>query len=939
MSKILRVIFFFSLLLVDVYANNIPKLQTKNQGSVLYVQYFDGGKKFLMTYYTGIEVYDSQSLKQLYVIPIDGYWYDEKRVIVSEKFQQLFLFSDSLFFVYDLKTGKLIFSKKFASDFRSSSFYLSYTEDKVLLLGKRHGHFTPKTFQYESDWYRDEYDIATKRYTVSTAIIETQNRKTDHYGCQSGDSRWQGSDGRESFEIKKDGVVVNSVHFKFYDRNPLRCAFSLDNREIIVAGSQFVVYDINESRTQMPKILPSEPIQLSGISNDKMLLQGDNLYIGWDLKEGKELWRNFRDKTMCHHCSPNPDYVMLKHQDRAFILPSYAGSTGIFVGGTGGLIDLNMTTGRFKPLKVEYSGSLRLSDDDKRLAIGSGDGTVRVYDTDTFNIIASFKGGAGEGYIGGYARPLLFMSNDGKWIVQRGQADRTLINFFDVDNNRSTPIRLLEIFKDPTEYGSVRQYDNKGTLISIEYFYRGRVKTVSHNGRKVLIRGNVNNDIIYSVYDSDQQKIIYRINIGKEGDKNFFFSKDDQYLCQLMGKETVCQYSLLDGKELIPSKVITEVAQLSFKFKSLEEGEWIFLTEQGYFNASSKRALANLVIEDMESKRELNTKEIKKYFRPDIVSAILQNKPIKTLLKTKTSFRLDEKAEYKNQYIESLRQMYLRDGNVNILSALASPDKPEYLPDIMKAISETNETKAMDGLYRALGQYDKSLTRDFIFQRISQKHSAEEMRAVIWMIHMDKSWLKEIASMYKQNIPIYLDESYLVGILQPDYFSEYENVLWNVIERDGWIRNKDAFVFMMEKDSKRLKQSLKQYLNAYFQGNIDRKYSYNIDEVVSKMYEIDREWIVPLLLLETKKFDQEFNSRPYRKIKDPILIDPLLNRIDDNNTFNNELYFVLNDYKDTDVKMKLTEKLLKTNCLKFQYNWKKISVEKDLNITLPCIQN
>lgn len=797
----------------------MPQLQTKNQGSVLHVRYFDGGNKFLTAYYTGIEVYDSHSLKQLYSIPLDGWWYDQKTIEVSNRYQQLFIMTDQIFSVYSLKSGALRFRKFFDDYFHIAEMTFSPTEEKMTIKGER-----------RDGWYADTYDLKKHQYTISTDPIDTIIRSPEDYSCYSQDKQYEL---KHNYELFRDGKAINKIDFKFYDRNPLQCAFSPDNTQMIIAGSQFSVYDINKSRTRMPQILAQEPIQMIGFARDKMLLQGDNLYIGWDLKEGKELWRNISYRTMCHDCSPAPDHVLLNHQDRAFIKPSYAGGFGVFVGGTGGLLDMDMNTGLLKPLPVNYVGSLRLSDDDKRLIVGSGDGNVRIYNTNGFASIWEFKGGAGQAYVGGYERPVLLVSGDGKHIIQKGAVDgiNNPIHYYTFESNQTIAFPSANLSKNKADFSIARKHYCNGRLaltefnyhgtdlnqtlgsectVKIEYLFRGDLIGMNADGSQILLRSYRNPQEGYIVYDLVNQKNVLDKELVNEKIISSFLSKNGQYLCLLNNDGLFREISLKNGllnrsKEFKNAKSIREISNnsyligykdgkhqiidnkslksiVSFYLKSFESGEWLFLTDQGFFNASSKRVLANLVIEDMGNKRELNSNEIKKYFRPDIVNAILLNKPYQALLKTKENFLLEDKAEYKNQYMESLRQMYLKDGNIYILSTLASSDKPEYLPHIMKAISEMNETEAMDGLYRALGRYEQSLTRDFVFDRIIQT----------------------------------------------------------------------------------------------------------------------------------------------------------FNTMDDNNTFNNDIYSILQNFKSNEVKMKISEKLQKTNCLKFENDWYKRKIEKDLNITLPC---
>ena len=92
------------------------------------------------------------------------------------------------------------------------------------------------------------------------------------------------------------------------------------------------------------------------------------------------------------------------------------------------------------------------------------------------------------------------------------------------------------------------------------------------------------------------------------------------------------------------------------------------MTPYGYFNASSYNVLVNI----LKSKHEKVTidsmqKLAKKWYRPDIVEALLSDKNITALTKQNTAFTLPLKPVDDNQFKNSLKQMILKGHNISLL--------------------------------------------------------------------------------------------------------------------------------------------------------------------------------------------------------------------------------------------------------------------------------
>ena len=67
-------------------------------------------------------------------------------------------------------------------------------------------------------------------------------------------------------------------------------------------------------------------------------------------------------------------------------------------------------------------------------------------------------------------------------------------------------------------------------------------------------------------------------------------------------------------------------------FSLFENDEWLVMTPEGYFNASSSKVAVN-ILKEKHTKVTITTinQLIEKWYRPDIVEALLSDKPIEAL--------------------------------------------------------------------------------------------------------------------------------------------------------------------------------------------------------------------------------------------------------------------------------------------------------------------
>jgi WD40 repeat protein len=433
---------------------------------------------------------------------------------------------------------------------------------------------------------------------------------------------------------------------------------------------------------------------------NKVFLQGNNCYYGWDFQSGKEIWRNVGEKHFPKDASPSPALVLFNHIDKAIVLPDVASlydKKETFLNDS--FLEFNTNTGLYKQLPIEFFGTPAISNNDKYLAIVSYDGTVRIYDTDTFDLNRTFKGDGGESWFG-----------------------RAKLKF-DSEKN--------DFFTVPVRYQSIEE-------------------------------------------------------------------TDDKYINDLLSVSKAIDYSYIIHNRRNNQNEIA-------RFASFQDGEWLIVTDIGYFNASSKRVLNNLnIFESVTNARRINDEEVKKYYRPDIVSAILQQKPITDLENSGKVFELAEKAEYVNQYYPSLRAMYVKDHNPYGLAILASQKNPDDLKLIKKAIVESNSSDVKSTLYRSLENFDKNETLLFIDEQLDKPSSMNDQVVLLSLIKdIDKS-VQKMQKLLSKKALSENSKIWFATWAREEDCQKFEPLLWFAVEKSLRIRNEIVINYLMKKDSKKL---------------------------------------------------------------------------------------------------------------------------------------
>jgi hypothetical protein len=441
------------------------------------------------------------------------------------------------------------------------------------------------------------------------------------------------------------------------------------------SGEKYIFIDDTTDRVdkeklnlQVPWIHLTYASEIFGAHNGKVILIDDNKYIGWDLKEGKEVWRNITHTTMCKGCEPRPKIALYHHSDFAIVSPSYDFWSGFDnKWGTEGLLRFDLNSGIYEVLPFKYNGILQVSIDDKTLKIINYKGEIQEFDLTTFK------------------------------------------------NQETT-----------------QQYSDD-TLDSLN--------------------------------------------------------------------ESMKVEQLIDGTYGILNKI--DNAKIA-NFVSFKDGEWLIVTQKGYFNASSKKVLANLnVFESVTCARGLNSEEIIKYFRPDIVSAVLQGKPIEKLESLEVLYLLADQVKIENTYNKSLEYSFKKNKNLAfIIRKNENKDNLEYANMIIKEIVNNKNPDDLTYLYEALSHFDENITRNFLLERIENKISEYEQTYIIKILAKDPVALEKIVQLYHYGKLADWTKRKLPTFLTAIGYEQFETLLWENLDFN--IHNeKQVLAYLQKKDPKR----------------------------------------------------------------------------------------------------------------------------------------
>ncbi|MDD2827954.1 MAG: hypothetical protein PHW18_00095 [Sulfuricurvum sp.] len=578
-------------------------------------------------------------------------------------------------------------------------------------------------------------------------------------------------------------------------------------------------------------LLPAESYMTFGAGNDKAILVDDNRYIGWDLKEGREIWRNFTGWTQCKDCSPDPHVVAFHHTDRVIVTPAFEKYDVFEKDGMYALLNFDMGTGIYNYIPIKQTGSLAISSDDKRLAILSADGNGSIYEPNSMKYLSGFNGRHSEGGVGFFIRAKVEYNEH--------------INDF-MSNNPS--------FK-----------------------HRYEIEQACINDRLELVQLF---DHMFSVRDKSDQK---------------------------------------------------QIAQ----FVSFKDGEWLIVTDEGYFNASSKKVLNNLnIFESVTRARGINDEEVKKYYRPDIVSALLQQKPLHDLETKEIKFVLPEKAVYINQYYPSLRAMYVNDKNPYSLASLAEEKNPKDLKLIKQAILDSNSSDIKSTLYRSLNNFDENETLSFVHEQLDKASSIDNQIVLLSLIKNIDIRVQKLSELLSKKL---LSENTIIWFAtwaREEDCQKFEPLLWQAVKKSLRIRNEVVLNYLMKKGPKRLEKIWVESAVKILKNSDDFDGILSLKNIIPYLYKLNPSKTIELLTDPQYKF----NVYLFDYIQDPALTPVLFDHLIENGDLNSKVFNNLLSYKNQNINKKMIEKIIVMDCKKISKRLKQ-KIENDLNITLPCDKN
>ena len=243
----------------------------------------------------------------------------------------------------------------------------------------------------------------------------------------------------------------------------------------------------------------------------------------------------------------------------------------------------NIETGEIIKEVKGTGSSIGFSPNGKYITSGSWDGTIKLWNIESPNEIKVFRGHTASVSV------VAFSSNN-KYIIS-GSTDNS-IRLWDIATGKE-----LKVFKGHIDF-----------VRSVLFI----------NNDKYIVSGSLDNTI--KLWDVSTGKEIRTFRGHSAWVCSVSVSPDGKYIISGGWDGTIKKWDIKTGKEL--------VSMISFK-----DGEWITITPDGYFDASSKEAAKHmnilvdpLTVTGMDGYYE-------KFYRPDIVKLALEGKSVPNLAK------------------------------------------------------------------------------------------------------------------------------------------------------------------------------------------------------------------------------------------------------------------------------------------------------------------
>lgn len=478
---------------------------------------------------------------------------------------------------------------------------------------------------------------------------------------------------------KKDGILWNPKSgkkikkFGEVSKRPNNVAFSADERYLLLSFSkQVFVYDIQSGRTKVKldnKWIDYYEFKFNASANQIIVPSKNNTIEIWDVEKGKKIktlkgylneqradglkydYTNYYDKKILHYISLKSN-VSISANDNYFTIGKIDSSAVI----------VNLITGR-KVKTLNNSKSILTHDysaDGKWLALGGGDGKIRIYDTKTNEIQFTLKGHGALIFdlrFSSTSNELVSGSWDGTMIVWDFKKE-SIIQRIDLGGYspylvRYSPNDLYALTGDLGKGVDFWEIDSKQkfrslightkTISGIEFSKDGTTMVTSSWDGKIKVWNVLTGMLIAKITGNDSP--VYSVCYSNSG--NEIISGGGDRLIHIWNTETGKLKYILKGhsaavtdikitstgKHLISRAANGEVIVWDYETKKerytyiqINQNDWLVKNPEGYFDGSPKAlSLVNYVTGlEVISINSL----FDKYYTPNLVKRLMSGDKI-----------------------------------------------------------------------------------------------------------------------------------------------------------------------------------------------------------------------------------------------------------------------------------------------------------------------
>jgi len=255
-------------------------------------------------------------------------------------------------------------------------------------------------------------------------------------------------------------------------------------------------------------------------------------------------------------------------------------------------------------------------------------------------------------------------------------------------------------------------------------------------------------------------------------------------------------------------------------FHHFVNGEWLVMTPQGYFNASSWNVAVNIL--KMQHKKvniETVNQLVKKCYRPDIVEALLSEQNIEELKQKNNTFTIPLKPKDNNQFKNSLLKQITTQQRYDLLKFFKRNRSRKDMALFFEGIETAKTSEAYSAYYSILSNYPFKRTKKFIESRIAElQNHPLEMTALLTYLYtktrMNKRH-KKVRIQYALQIinENNLSDDALLLVAKKMPYKDREmhlDLFWKSLEKLHYLRE-DVLELLTKQDPKRAKKAMKTY--------------------------------------------------------------------------------------------------------------------------------